>query len=44
MRSLALVIALALTCSGCMATPTKPALSGAKIGDGNIKRTQLIEI
>jgi len=27
-----------------MATSTKPALSGAKAGDGNMKRTQFIEI
>ncbi len=44
MRSLVLVIAVALACSGCMATSTKPAISGAKAGDGNIKRTQFIEI
>ena len=44
MRSLVLVIAVALACSGCMATSAKPALSGAKAGDGNMKRTQFIEI
>jgi uncharacterized protein YceK len=44
MRSLVLVIAVALACSGCMTTSSKPALSGAKAGDGNMKRTQFIEV
>jgi uncharacterized protein YceK len=42
MRSLVLVIAVAVMCSGCMATPSH--FSGAKLGDGNVKRTQFIEI
>jgi len=44
MRSLVLVIAVALACSGCMTTSSKPVLSVAKAGDGNMKRTQFIEI
>jgi LEA14-like dessication related protein len=44
MRSLVLVIAVALACSGCMASSAKPDLSGAKAGDGHVKRTQFIEI
>jgi hypothetical protein len=44
MRSLLLVLAMALVCSGCMCTTAKSPISGAKAGDGNVKRTQFIEI
>jgi hypothetical protein len=44
MRSLVLVVAVALACSGCMATTVTAPISGAKAGDGNVKRTQFIEI
>ena len=44
MRSLVIALTVALVCSGCTCTNTKPAISGAKAGDGNIKRTHLIEI
>jgi hypothetical protein len=44
MRSLVLVIAVAVVCSGCMATTANSPISGAKAGDGNVKRTQFIEI
>jgi hypothetical protein len=38
-----LVIAVAVACSGCMATAKAP-LSSAKAGDGIVKRTKFIEI
>ena len=38
-----LLLAVALMCSGCMST-IKPAISGAKAGDGNVKPTKFIEI
>jgi hypothetical protein len=44
MRSLVLVIAVAVVRSGCMATTKQVPISGAKAGDGNVKRTQFIEI
>ena len=44
MRSLVLVVAVAVMCSGCMATTKQVPISGAKAGDGNVKRTQFIEI
>lgn len=37
MRSRLLIIALALVCSGCMSNTIKPAVSGAKSDDGNLK-------
>jgi hypothetical protein len=42
MRILLLVVAL--LCSGCMSTTIKPAISGAKAGDENVKPTKFIEI
>ena len=39
-----LLLAVALMCSGCMSTTIKPAIGGAKAGDGNVKPTKFIEI
>ena len=39
-----LLLAVALVCSGCMSTTIKPAISGAKAGDGNVNPTKFIEI
>ena len=44
MRSRMLLLAVALLCSGCMSTTIKPAISGVKSGDGNVKPTLFIEI
>ena len=44
MRSRLLLLAVALVCSGRMSTTIKPAISGAKAGDGNVTPTRFIEI
>ena len=44
MRMRVILLAVALMCSGCMSTTIKPAISGAKAGDGNVNPTKFIEI